>query len=141
MYFPEQGVAYVADIDLTAFGPWYGGTDGNIDLFIDSCRKIEDLDAKYFITGHEFVVVTRDDFRAGLAAFLDRINQRDALLLEQLTHPMTLVELSDMGIIYGKKFHVDAWVYMWNYLMTKKHLERLITHVRVMKTEAGYIAL
>jgi len=141
MYFPDLGIVYVADIDLTVFGPWYGGTDGNIDLFIDSCRKIEQLDAKYFVTGHEFGVVTRDDFRAGLAAFLDSINQRDSLLLAQLTRPMTLAALSDLGIIYGKKFHVDAWVYMWNYLMTKKHLERLITRGRVVQTDEGYVAV
>jgi len=138
MYFPDLGVAYVADFDLTAFGPWYGGTDGDIDLFIESCRNIAELDAKYFITGHEIGILGKDDFKIGVDNFLHRIEKRDSLILSRLSEPSTLEALADMGLIYGKKFHEDAWVAMWNYLMTKKNLLRLVKNGKVKLVDNRY---
>ena len=126
MYFPDDGIVYVADIDLTSFGPWYGGTDGNIELFIESCRRIEILDAETYITGHEAGILKKREFQTGLDIFLEKINERDYRVLAALKEPVTLEDIAGQGLIYGRKYHVDEWVYMWNYLMTKKHVERLV---------------
>jgi len=141
LYFPHEGVAYVCDIDLTAFGPWYGGTDGDIDLFIESCRTIETLDARYFITGHEVGILNKEDFKKGLDIFLGIIEQRESLLLSKLNKPLSLDEMADLGLIYGKKFHSDAWVYMWNYLMTKKHVERLVKREKVAPADDKFVTV
>jgi hydroxyacylglutathione hydrolase len=138
MYFPDLGVAYVADFDLTAFGPWYGGTDGDIDLFIESCRNIAQLDAKYFITGHEIGILEKNDFKIGLDKYLHQIEKRDSLILSKLSEPLTLEDVADMGLIYGKKFHEDAWVAMWNHLMTKKNLLRLVRNGKVKLVDNKY---
>lgn len=139
MYFPDDGIVYVADIDLTSFGPWYGGTDGDISLFIDSCREIEKLDADTFITGHEAGILNKKDFQAGLAAFLEKINERDSRIHAALTEPLTMKDIAGHGLIYGRKFHDDAWVYMWNYLMTKKHLERLVQFGQVIQSDDTFV--
>ena len=139
MYFPNDGIVYVADIDLTSFGPWYGGTDSDINLFIDSCREIEKLDADVFITGHEAGILNKKDFQTGLAVFLERINERDVRILSALTEPSTLKDLAEHGLIYGRKFHADAWVYMWNYLMTKKHVERLVERGQVIQSDNTFV--
>ncbi|MEA3223347.1 MAG: MBL fold metallo-hydrolase [Thermodesulfobacteriota bacterium] len=141
MFFPDYGVIYVADLDLTAFGPWYGGSDGDIDLFIESCRKIERIDAQFFITGHEVGIVSKKEFQEGLNTFLDTIEKRDATLISLLSKPLTLEELVDYGVIYGHKYHVDAWVYMWNYIMTKKHLYRLKKQRRVSMIGDKFITI
>jgi hydroxyacylglutathione hydrolase len=139
MFFPDYGIAYVGDIDLTSFGPWYGGTDGDIDLFINSCREIEKLDARIFITGHEMGILEKDDFKAGLDTFVKVIDKRESQILSQLIEPKTLRELGDMGLIYGKKFHVDAWVAMWNYLMTKKHVDRLVRNGELLQVADKFV--
>jgi len=139
MYFPDYGIVYAADIDLTTFGPWYGGTDGDIDLFINSCREIGNLDAEFFITGHENGILRKEDFKEGLKTFVNKFDERESVILSKLNEPQTIEELADMGIIYGKKFHVDEWVYMWNYLMTKKHLQRLLKNGRVKKIGEEFI--
>ena len=139
MYFPDYGAVYAADIDLTTFGPWYGGSDGDIDLFINSCREIENLDAEFFITGHERGILRRKDFKEGLKTFVNKFDERESVILSKLNEPQTIEELADMGIIYGKKFHVDEWVYMWNYLMTKKHLQRMVKNGKVRQVGRKFI--
>jgi len=138
-YFPDYGIVYTADVDLTDFGPWYGGSDGDIDAFIASAHEIAGLDAEIFVTGHEKGIVTKNQFTRALTIFLEKIGRRDREILARLTEPRTLNELSDMGLIYGKKFLVDDWIYMWNKIMIKKHLQRLVNHGAVQKIGKGYI--
>ncbi len=126
MNFPDHGVMYVADIDLTSFGPWYAGSDSDIDLFISSCEKIKTIDCEQFITGHERGVLGREDFLAGLDRFIAIIDQRDRAILSVLTRPLPLREIVDRGLIYSSKYHVDAWIYMWEFIMIKKHVRRMV---------------
>ncbi len=139
-YFPDYGLVYTADMDLTDFGPWYGGTDGDIDAFIDSARKIAGLDAEIFVTGHEKGIVNKGEFTRGLTTFLEKIEERDRKILARLTEARTLDEINAMGLIYAKKFLVDDWICMWNKIMLKKHLERLVKHGTVLKEGERYIA-
>ena len=125
LYFPGEGAVYTADIDLTGFGPWYGDSGSDIDQFIESSRKIAGLDADYFITGHEAGVLSRTEFRNGLDAYLEKIAGRERKIASALEKPMTLKEIAEMGLMYGKKFLVDQWVRAWEELMVAKHLERM----------------
>ena len=124
--FPDQGVMYVADLDLTSFGPWYAGSDGDIDCFIASCEKIGAIDCDCFVTGHEKGTLNRKDFLAGLDRFIEIIDERDRKILSVLQKPLSLKEIVDQGLIYGRKYQVDAWIYMWEFLMIKKHVRRMI---------------
>lgn len=141
MYFPEYGVIYTADLDLTAFGPWYGGSDGDIDLFIRSCKEIENIDAESFITGHEIGIVGKAEFSSRLKKFVGIIEKRDELIVSLLTKPLTMNELVIKGPIYGRKYHVDAWVYMWECVMIKKHLQRLVAQHRVAMTDDKFVTI
>jgi glyoxylase-like metal-dependent hydrolase (beta-lactamase superfamily II) len=136
LFFEEEGIAYVSDIDLTAFGPWYGGTDGDIEGFARSCREMAALGARHYITGHEKGMVDGKAFREGVGRFLSKIDEREKRILEALRDPLTLEELADLGLVYPRRFHEDAWVRMWNYLMTKKHVLRLAGRGEVGREEA-----
>lgn len=125
-FFPEQGLVYTGDIDLTAFGPFYFGKDGCIDLFIESTAKLSRLDAETFVTGHEVGVLKREDFLSGLDRFMNVIEERDQRILSALSEPQRIEDLSALGLIYGKKFLVDEWVRAWDRLAVAKHLERLV---------------
>ena len=69
-YFPELGVVYVGDFDMTSFGPWYFGTDGDIDELIESGKRLLELDADTFITGHQKGVFTKQEFIEAMDKFL-----------------------------------------------------------------------
>ncbi len=138
--FPDYGVVYAGDLDLTDFGPWYGGTDGDIDLFIASARRIGALDADWFITGHEKGIVSAEEFREKLDTFLRKIDERDHKILTCLDRPKGVDEIARCGVIYHTRFHVDAWIYMWNLIMVKKHLRRLLQQGRIIEADDKYVA-
>jgi len=140
LFFPVEGIAYVSDMDLTGFGPWYGGTDGDIDAFVRSCRDMVALDAGQYITGHERGVVDGKTFREEMGSFLLKIEERENTVLESLRTPLSLEALARLGLIYPRKFHEDAWVSMWNFLMTQKHVRRLIARGRVREEGRTFLS-
>ena len=126
-YFPNERLVYSADIDLTSFGPWYGGTDGDIQGFLDSIERIIDLKADVYVTGHEFGILKRSEFLKRIPEFRARIFERDKRILEFLRAKKkgaTLTGIASKGLIYGPEFLVDEWIYMWEKIMVRKHLER-----------------
>ncbi len=126
LLFPDEGVLYTGDIDLTSFGPWYFGADGDRELFIQSAEAIAQLDAETYITGHEAGILCRSDFRAGLTRYLEIIDERDETILNALAEPRTLADICSLGLIYGKKFLIDAWIRSWDAQAVKKHLDHLV---------------
>ncbi|MHA1143860.1 MAG: MBL fold metallo-hydrolase [Candidatus Helarchaeota archaeon] len=126
--FPQHEAIFTGDIDLTPFGPWYGGSDSDIDEFIDSAWKIASLDLKYYITAHEIGTVSHEEFVTRLEPYLALIDERDQKILEILEKrgAQTLDDITSVGLIYGgPKFLVDPWVLAWEKMTIKKHLERL----------------
>jgi len=124
-YFPDEGVVYTGDIDLTSFGPWYAGTDGDIDSFIQSARLIASLNADHFITGHQEGVFSRSEFQKRLDRFINIIEERQQRLIKLLESGVTPEDVPSHGLIYPPKYHVDPWVKMWEGITVRKHYERL----------------
>jgi len=125
-YFPDAGIVFLGDIDLTAFGPWYFGTDADIDLFIKSAQTIAALDAEVYVTAHEEGVISRKDFPERLKRYLEIIEDRDQKILACLTKPTSLAHLRSLALIYGRKFISDDWVRAWDAVGLRKHLDRLM---------------
>ncbi|MCX5820244.1 MAG: MBL fold metallo-hydrolase [Deltaproteobacteria bacterium] len=140
-HFPNEGVVYVGDMDLTSFGPWYFGADGDIEQFIISSEKIANLDAEIFITGHEAGVVPRDEFRTAIKKYIEIIDRRDQLILAAIDEPASLENLHSLGLIYGKKFLVDEWVRAWDMGAVKKHLDRLAARGMILFSNGRYVKL
>lgn len=141
LYFPNEGVLYTGDIDLTAFGPWYFGADGDIDLFIQSAEAIAKVEADTYITGHEAGIVNRKDFQAGVRKYLEIIDKRDETILTALAEPRSLDDICSLGLIYGKKFLIDEWVRAWDALTIKRHLDHLVKRGRVKCSEGVYVKI
>jgi glyoxylase-like metal-dependent hydrolase (beta-lactamase superfamily II) len=135
--FPAQRTVYSGDVDLTSFGPWYGHIHSDIDLFIDSSKKLSELDADWFITGHEAGVVTAEEFRRRLPEYLGIIDRRDEKILENLDQPRTPDELVKRGILYPPHTVNNEWIVHWERAHLEKHLERLTRLGRVKLVEDG----
>lgn len=124
-FFLDEGVVYTGDIDVTAFGAWYAGSDGDIDLFVQSARSILNLDANIFITGHQEGVLTRKVFEKRLSRFLGIIDEREERLAALLEFHPSLESILQAGIVYHPKYLADPWIRMWEIISIKKHAERL----------------
>ncbi len=128
LLFPRQRVVYTTDIDLTAWGPYYGGSDSDIDLFITSARALCFLDVDFYITGHEAGVVAKPEFLRRIEEYLAIIDQRDAKILRALQEPLAIDDLTRLGFIYGGPQYVadDPWVFAWEKMSLVQHLGRLL---------------
>ena len=124
-YFPELGVVYVGDFDMTSFGPWYFGTDGDIDELIESGKRLLELDADTFITGHQKGVFTKQEFIEAMDKFLNIIDQRDETIEKYLRQGMNFEELTNIGIFYPKKILSTMILRTWERSGIRKHLQRL----------------
>jgi glyoxylase-like metal-dependent hydrolase (beta-lactamase superfamily II) len=137
--FPRQELVFLADVDLTPFGPWYGDAASDLDALEETLDRLEGLPARVYLTAHEQGVFNPEEFLAGLQHFREVIRGREARLLEILKTPHTLAQLVKRRLIYGK---IKEPVFVYDHIearMATKHLERLLRKGAVRETPQGYL--
>jgi len=132
-----ESVMYVADIDLTGFGPYYGDAWSDLDDFEASIEACKTIDADLFVTAHhKFVVEGREQFRERITEYQAIIDRRDQALLEMLAEPKTLDQIADHRFIYRP--HVElGWVHEAESRSAAMHLARLVPNGAVTEIEPG----
>jgi glyoxylase-like metal-dependent hydrolase (beta-lactamase superfamily II) len=106
-----QGIAFIGDIDLSGFGPYYGDATSRLSDFRRTLERLPGLDAKVWITSHHRGAITeRGAFLDALSAFAARIDEREVRLLQMLTDgPQTVAELAQRRLLYPP--HADeVWI-------------------------------
>ncbi|MBW2631034.1 MAG: MBL fold metallo-hydrolase [Deltaproteobacteria bacterium] len=135
-FFPEEKVLFMGDLDLTAFGPWYGDRVSDIDQTMVSLHKLLTIPARIFITSHEAGII-EGDITKRVEAYLGIIDQREDTLLNFLEKPRTLDEIVNQWIIYKKPREPREFFEPGERGMIKKHLDRLIKKGTVSINEDG----
>lgn len=132
-----QGIAFIGDIDLSGFGPYYGDRSSSLVDFRRSLARLAELPARVWITSHHKGVVTeRDDFIAKLRAFAGRLDEREARLLQMLQPaPRTLAELVRERLLYPPD-HDELWVDEAETRSITQHLDELQAAGRVRQLDA-----
>ena len=128
------GVAFIGDIDLTGFGPYYGDATSSLSQFRDSLRRVAEIDAKVWVTSHHRAIVTdRAQFLVDLQRFAGKIDERSDKLLTYLQDgPQTLDELSARRVLYPPGFHLP-YVDSAERNTVRMHLEELAHAGRVVQ--------
>lgn len=105
------GVAFIGDIDLTGFGPYYGDASSNLADFRRSIARLPDLPASVWVTSHHRGVYTeRDRMLEALHAFAAKVDSRRARLIGLLGEaPRSLDELVRIRLIYPSG-HDDVYI-------------------------------
>ncbi len=126
-WFPDEGVLFLSDLDMTDFGPWYGDRVADIDQTIASVAKLLKIPAQYYITSHEKGIMTGSI--EGLAdAYLDVIRQRDERLRAFIgKKPRTQKEIIDEWLMYGKPREPLIFFKPSERALVLKHLERAVS--------------
>ena len=138
-YFPEEEFIFTGDICLSQVGPWYGDPDTSIDDFIESIDLVIGLKPKAVATGHVQEIIT-DNISKKLSEYKERIFKRERRVTNFLRKgPATIDEMAARKLIYG--LHPNSFVLFWEKSMIKKHLDRLIDHGIVEKTDDNRFAL
>lgn len=124
-FFREPQVLFLGDNDLTNFGPWYGDRYSDIDQIIESVKRLREVPAKVWLTGHLDGVFETDPGEVW-DDYLDVVQQREDKLYELLKHPKTLEEIVQAWIVYKKPREPIAEFELMEKISMKKHADRLI---------------
>lgn len=132
-----EGVAFIGDIDLSSFGPYYGDASSNLADFRRTLARLPDIPARVWVTSHHRGVYTdRERFLRDLAAFTAKIDQRSQRLLELLGEsPKTLEQLVRARMLYPPDYQ-ELWVDDSERRSICQHLEELLAGGAV-REEAG----
>lgn len=136
--FPELDLIFLADVDLSAFGPWYADAASDLEAYHETLRQLKGMPFGTVLTAHEQGVFTWEEARAGLDYFSGVLADREALILDRLKRPHTLAQLVELRLIYRRP-REPALVYdHMEAQMLSKHLKRLMRQGRVLLTPEGY---
>jgi hypothetical protein len=133
-----DGVAFIGDIDLSGFGPYYGDASSDLADFRRTLAKLPEIPAKVWVTSHHRGVYTdRERFLNDLAAFTAKIDERERRLLDLLKErPRTLSELVEERVLYPKGYD-EIWVLDAERRTISQHLGELIVAGRVQVEDNG----
>lgn len=134
-----QGLAFIGDIDLSSFGPYYGDATSSLSEFRHTLARLPQLPATGWITSHhKGVVQDRAQFLDLLAAFAARIDEREARLLQMLAAgPQTLAQLVQQRLLYPPHAD-DLWVDCAEARTIGMHLDELLADGRVRRDGERY---
>ncbi|MEV0700262.1 MBL fold metallo-hydrolase [Saccharopolyspora sp. NPDC050389] len=132
-----DGFLFVADIDLTSFGPYYGDVGSSLADFEASMSRCREIDARWYGTSHQKGVIEgAAEFRRRLDDFVGVVEKRDAMLLALLDEPRTVAEILEHRLVY--RAHVEgAHVKPVERRTAMRHLDRLIGKGLVAEVEQG----
>jgi glyoxylase-like metal-dependent hydrolase (beta-lactamase superfamily II) len=122
--FVEERAVYLADIDLTRFGPWYGNKSSSIDDFLASIERLKSVDADTWYTSHGEGII-RGDIKGRLDAYASVVIDRESRLLDFLEEPRTMQEIIDRAVIFGRRWDPPEMFEFFEGMMAEKHLVRL----------------
>jgi glyoxylase-like metal-dependent hydrolase (beta-lactamase superfamily II) len=138
---PER-VAFIGDIDLTGFGPYYGDASSSLSDFRRTLARVADIPAKVWVTSHHRGVYTdREKFLRDLAAYTRTLDAREQRLLDLLHEsPKTLAQLVECRLLYPPG-HRDLWVVDAETRSISSHLDEMLADGRVRRDEGGIYRL
>jgi glyoxylase-like metal-dependent hydrolase (beta-lactamase superfamily II) len=133
-----EGVAFIGDIDLSGFGPYYGDASSSLADFRETLKLVADIPAKVWVTSHHRGVYTdREHFLRDLAAYTKVLDTREQRLLELLrASPKTLEQLVECRLLYPPG-HQDFWVVDAETRSISRHLEEMLAGGKVQVDENG----
>ena len=133
------GLAFIGDIDLSGFGPYYGDAGSSLRQFRASLALLDTLPASTWVTSHHRGVYRdREHFLKDLAAFADRLQQREDKLIGMLrAGPRSLDELVAEGILYQPGADV-MWRDFAEAHSIRQHLAELCANGRVQVRDQRY---
>ena len=137
----NEGLAFLGDIDLSGFGPYYGDASSSLADFRRSLAAVARLDARVWVTSHHRAVVTdRAQFDDWLAAYTAKLDERSERLLAMLaTGPQSLEALVRQRLLYPPE-HDALWVDYAERRTIAQHLDELQAQGRVRALDDGRIA-
>lgn len=130
-------VFFLADIDLTGFGPYYGDVWSDLDDFEASLERVRDEEAEHYVTfHHKGVIEGREHFVRLLDEFHAVIGRRHDAMLEFLAEPRTIEDMTAHRFVYRP--HVElSFTNSVERRTAELHLQRMLDRREVTEVAPG----
>jgi len=137
-----EGVAFIGDIDLSSFGPYYGDATSSLAAFRRTLERVKDIPATTWVTSHHKGVITeRAAFLELLAAYAAKLDRREQAIADFLAlRPSSLDELVAQRFLYPQGYALD-FVDSAERRTTAQHLDALLAAGRVREDGGRYFAV
>jgi len=124
-FFPEEGFVFTADINLNG-RPFYAMVDSNVDDFIASLDRLEQLQPEMIVAGHGLAVMTGKIPRK-LATYRNEILRRDEKILKLVKAGQhTIPAMAEKATAFAGKLPEPRDIFLLHEcIMDWKHLQRL----------------
>jgi len=119
-------------MELSPAGPWYHNQKASIQSIIDSVEKIRKIRADYYIPSHGREIFGKD-IGPRLDRYLENIVSRERKILEALSRPKTLEELTSLSLISGFRLSPGQMWFFFEKTMVEKHLIRLLEQRKISR--------
>ena len=130
----SEGLAFIGDLDLTGFGPYYGDATSDLAQLRRSLKEVAQLDARTWVTSHHRAVITeRALFERDLARFAAKVDERSDKLLAFLRDgPQSIEQLARRRVLYPPTYDAP-FVHSVECRTVALHLEELMGQGRVRR--------
>jgi glyoxylase-like metal-dependent hydrolase (beta-lactamase superfamily II) len=134
-----EGIAFIGDIDLSSFGPYYGDATSSVAAFRRTLEKIADLPARAWVTSHHKGVITdRAEFLKLLQTFREKIDRREEAILDAIAgQPRSLDDLVAHRFLYPPGYQ-DIYIEEAERNTLVQHLDELLAAGRVALDDGIY---
>jgi glyoxylase-like metal-dependent hydrolase (beta-lactamase superfamily II) len=136
-FFPEPGVLFLGDYDLTRFGPWYGDVLSSIEETVHSVEQLKNIPAAVWLACHEDGVFEQNPGELW-DQYLGVMERREEKLMSLLETPHDLEEISRAWIVYGKPREPEDFFLFGEKSHMRKHLDRLVKQGKVVLDRGAY---
>ena len=137
LHLEPDDVLFLADIDLSSFGPYYGDAWSNLEDFERMLEMARSLRARHYATFHHIGVIDdRSAYLERLDRFTAKIQDREQRMLEYLGEPHSLDEIAVHRFVYRPGDPV-AFAEPVERRSMGQHLDRLLAAGRVEEVEPG----
>jgi len=141
-FFEENSrIGFLADIDLTNFGPFYGGIDSSVIDFEESIEKLEKLGMEIAVSGHKGFFQGTQLIKENLNKYKSKIYEYDERILSYFSEkvPINSDDLIKKNIIYRKYGPWQVFEITAEKIMIEKHFEKFLKNNIIEKKDNGYI--
>ena len=137
-WIEPDDVLYLADVDLSSFGPYYGDAWSDLEAFERTLAALRGLRPRHWATFHHVGVVSDpDELRVRLDRFAGKIAEREERLIAFLGDaPRDLDEIARHRFVYRPEDDVP-WAEPVERRSMEQHVARLVAGGRVREVEPG----
>ncbi len=137
MLIEPDGVFVTGDIDLSAFGPYYGDEWSSLDDFETSLARAREIDARWYVTfHHKGVIDGREAYLGAIDAFAEVIAHREDRMVAFADEPRSIDDFVAQRFVYRP--HVTLpFVDTVELRSARMSIERLVARGRLTEVQPG----